>query len=378
MAKKTYIGVDGKARQVKKWYIGVDNKARKVKKGYIGVGGVARPFFTGIGEVVYYGTITSLSAAKTTLAGASVGDYALFSAGCTSNGSTTSHSTTTDAYSSALVRSSATNSIGGTSVMGANAGGAYAVFGGGRAYTETCAFNTSLTRSNGPRLKNSRWEFCTASLGNYAMFIGGLTTQTGDTKTPTVEAISASLVNTTVSDMTTGRSSIYPFAANAGDYLIISGGGSTAVDVYSSTLVKSTLDFLPYTPAAAASAGEYAIFAKGSSSTSTSGSLGSYTWAFSKDLVLTSGLAVVSPRRSKFMSASLEEHALFFGGYYPTSYFSSVDIYSSELVRSSGTNLSRTLGWCATARTGKFLLIGGGHTDSVFSPSNVVEAFQLN
>ena len=41
MAKKAYIGVDGKARAVKKIYLGVDGKARKVKKAYLGVDGVA-------------------------------------------------------------------------------------------------------------------------------------------------------------------------------------------------------------------------------------------------------------------------------------------------------------------------------------------------
>ena len=46
MAKKAYIGVDGKASAVKKIYIGVDGKARKVKKAYIGVDGVAKLFFS--------------------------------------------------------------------------------------------------------------------------------------------------------------------------------------------------------------------------------------------------------------------------------------------------------------------------------------------
>ena len=67
MAKKSYIGIDGKARKIKKWYFGVDSKARKVKKGYIGVGGVARPFIGG-GELEYYGTISALSKARSKLA----------------------------------------------------------------------------------------------------------------------------------------------------------------------------------------------------------------------------------------------------------------------------------------------------------------------
>ena len=36
MAKKTYIGVNNVAREVKKMYIGVDGVAKKVAKAYIG------------------------------------------------------------------------------------------------------------------------------------------------------------------------------------------------------------------------------------------------------------------------------------------------------------------------------------------------------
>lgn len=45
MAKKTYIGVNGVARNVKNIYIGVNGVAREVKAGWIGVNGVARQFY---------------------------------------------------------------------------------------------------------------------------------------------------------------------------------------------------------------------------------------------------------------------------------------------------------------------------------------------
>ena len=102
MAKKSYIGVGGKARKIKKWYVGVGNKARKVKKGYIGVGGVARPFMSG-GELEYYGTITPLSVARDGLAGATVGNYALFAGGHDHG-----IKSTVDAYNTSLVRSTPT------------------------------------------------------------------------------------------------------------------------------------------------------------------------------------------------------------------------------------------------------------------------------
>jgi hypothetical protein len=80
MSKAAYVGVGGTARKVTKGYAGVGGVARKIKKGYIGVGGVARPFWSG-GELAYYGTITPLSVARGSLAGASNGDFALFAGG---------------------------------------------------------------------------------------------------------------------------------------------------------------------------------------------------------------------------------------------------------------------------------------------------------
>ena len=129
MAKKSYIGIDGKARQIKKWYIGIDSKARKVKKAYIGIGGVARPFMSG--EAEYYGTISELSVARDSLAGATVGNYALFAGGRTGSSSSASTLSTVDAYSSSLVRSTPTAlSVSRNGLVGATVGN-YALFAGG-------------------------------------------------------------------------------------------------------------------------------------------------------------------------------------------------------------------------------------------------------
>lgn len=43
---KAFVGVSGKARQVKNIYVGVSGKARKVKRAYVGVGGKARLFYS--------------------------------------------------------------------------------------------------------------------------------------------------------------------------------------------------------------------------------------------------------------------------------------------------------------------------------------------
>ena len=97
MAKKAYIGVDGKARKVKKMYIGVDGVARKIKKAYIGVGGVARPCFTG-GELAYYGEAEILGMPRASPAATTVGNRALFGGG----GNLTYVYSTVDVYDESL------------------------------------------------------------------------------------------------------------------------------------------------------------------------------------------------------------------------------------------------------------------------------------
>ena len=124
-----YIGVDGTARQVKKIYTGVDNVARKVKKGYVGVGGVARPFFSAESRVEYYGAITPLSLERNALSATTIGNYALFGGGYTTN---TSYANTVDAYNISLTRSTPTVLSVARNNLAATTIGNYALFGGGQ------------------------------------------------------------------------------------------------------------------------------------------------------------------------------------------------------------------------------------------------------
>ena len=63
MAKRAYIGIDGRARRVKKLYVGADGRARRIRRAYVGVGGAARPCWSG-GELAYYGAVTPLCAQR--------------------------------------------------------------------------------------------------------------------------------------------------------------------------------------------------------------------------------------------------------------------------------------------------------------------------
>ena len=177
MAKKSYIGVGGKARQIKKWYVGVGGKARKVKKGYIGIGGVARPFMSG-GKLAYYGAITELLHARDSLAGASVGNYALFAGGSNRSGILSA----VDAYSSSLVKGTSIAFLSEARVGLAGASvGDYALFAGGASsndpvnssVTTVDAYDSSLVRSTPTGLSQARTGLAGATVGNYALFAGG-------------------------------------------------------------------------------------------------------------------------------------------------------------------------------------------------------------
>ena len=80
-------------------------------------------------ELSYYGTATALSVARMYLAGASVGNYALFGGG-----------------------------MGGVSI-----------------FTTVDAYNMSLTRSTPTALSAGRYGLAGASVGDYALFGGGFT-----------------------------------------------------------------------------------------------------------------------------------------------------------------------------------------------------------
>ena len=141
------------------------------------------------GELVR-STPTVLSVARERLAGASVGDYALFAGGY--NGS---YMDAVDAYDVSLVRSTPT----ALSVMRSNLAGAsvgnYALFAGGYGssptYKDTVdAYDASLVRSTPTVLSVARRYLAGASVGDYALFAGsyGVGYSDVDAYTPQISA----------------------------------------------------------------------------------------------------------------------------------------------------------------------------------------------
>ncbi len=125
--------------------------------------------------------ISSLSQARTDLAGASVGGRVLFLGGTQQQNYRVS---AVDAYDENLTRSTLPNlpyyfaEMAGVSLQG------YAIFGGGIAVSVSgstggyatptvFSYNEDLTRKTEPNLSQSRYELSAGSAGDYALFAGG-------------------------------------------------------------------------------------------------------------------------------------------------------------------------------------------------------------
>ena len=217
MAKRAYIGVDGKARKVKKIYLGVEEKARKVKKAYAGIGGVARPIFSS--GLEYYGPIAPLSDTREFLAATTVGDYALFGGG--------DYTKVVDAYDKSLTRSTPSPFSKTRYDFAATTVGDYALFGGGNFGPDIVdAYNKSLTRSTPTPFSEPRAQLAATTVGDYALFGGGYLysryASTGTVIYATVDAYDKSLTRSTATPLNEGR--CYHAATSVGGYAIFGGG----------------------------------------------------------------------------------------------------------------------------------------------------------
>lgn len=391
MAKKAYIGVDGKARKVKKIYVGVDGKARKVKKGYIGVGGVARPFFTG-GEVAYWGTATALRNAVSGVAAVSNGTYAYFGGGVPdANRYYKNAVAIVTAYNNSLTRSSPSNLTQPIYKPAVSAVGSYAVFAGGTesGYANSVsgglpansvsAYNTSNTKSSPPSLSTAVMDLAGASVGDYALFAGG-EYDDGEESTyvKTVNAYNTSMTKSNPTSLSFGThnlagGSIGNYALFCGGYNYDEGGLVSTVNAYNTSLTRTIPTALSKTTDnhKSANTANHVLFAGGRNTTSD----GDYGTPFSKvvnaynaSLTLTTP-TVLSVGMYLHSATSLEGKAMFAGGY-PDNYENGstyhsdtqavVNIYDESLTRTIGQPLSLDRCGLAATSIGSYALFGGG------------------
>ena len=294
--------------------------ARKIKKAYIGIGGIARPCWGG-GELAYYGTITTLSAARYGLAATTVGNYALFGGGRAS-----STRDTVDVYDKSLVRSTAEALAKATYYLSATTIGNYALFGGGESSSSVTAYTSGLTKST-PDSLYVRSGGCSGNaataIGNYALFAGGYY----DSYNGGVTAYDMSLTRSIPTAMSDSK---YLLAATTvGGYALFGGGNglSNVVDAYDESLTMSTI-----TP--------------------------------------------LQTAKQELKATSLGDFAIFAGGRggNTSTHYSDVDVYDTSLTKTNPTSLSQARSRHAATPIGDYALFGGGYTGS---NSNVVDAYAL-
>ena len=112
-----------------------------------------------------------------------------------------------------------------SSLAGASVGN-YVLFAGGDTGSNTSsvvdAYDSSLTRSTPTELSTARSYLAGASVGNYALFAGGSLTSTGSNVSSVVDAYDSSLTRSTPTGLSTARSSLA--GASVGNYILFAGG----------------------------------------------------------------------------------------------------------------------------------------------------------
>ena len=318
-------------------------------------------------------TATSLSSLKNhaSFAGASNGSYALFGGG-TVNWWTPQSSV--DAYNTSLTRSSPTGLSVARARLSVASVGSYALFLGGSYdnngswtfYTTVDAYNTSLTRSTPTALSNNHDEAPTASVGDYAILAAG---QQNNSSGCSAEAYNSSLTKSTPSDAYNYGG--YVEGTSVGSYAIFAGGGSTTTTVtaYNASLTRSKPTGLSVGryDHAAASTGSYAIFAGGN---------GYLTSADAYNKSLTRSTTSLSTGRACSTGISLKGQAMFAGG--STTGFvmtDTVEVFNASLTRSTLPNvLSKARYKSEGATVGDYALIAGGYNEGDYQN---VDAYKI-
>ena len=387
MSKGIYIGVDNIAHKVKKGYIGVDGIARKIKKAYIGIGGVARPCFSR--ELEYYGAITPLNGARSSLAATTVGDYALFGGGRYATSSSAQVKATVDAYDKSLIRTSPATLGDARSNLAATTVGDYALFGGGgdagASYKKIYAYDKSLVRTVPTASISQRSNLAATTVGDYALFGGG--TGTLDYY-DNMDAYDISLTKVeTVEVLSLAR---YALAATTvGDYALFGGGigkgsgtatvGDKDVDAYDTSLTHTipTKMAINRSFLAATTIGNYALFAGSFHSNALITPLDNRIIdVYDRSLTRTNPISL-SQQRIKLAATTAGDYALFGGGIdVDDKYCDTVDVYDTSLTHTIATKLSAQRCNLAATTVGDYALFGGGSTGT-YKQSDVVEAYKI-
>lgn len=347
MAIKSYIGVDGKARQVKHIYIGVSGKARRITTAYIGdSNGIAKYAYMCPGDIHMYNTagLSSILPGGLGMAsGAHVGND--------------------------ISNQTAIIAGGGTSISGK-----FTIL------KKVYSIDPYLVLSELTDLTEKRAGMCSASSLKYALFAGQQTNYAGTSKSATVFAYSNTLTMTNPANLSYNRRTCMCATAinttnvkpNGGS--IFAGGwtGSNDVDYYDNNLTHRTLADLPSNVRAegigASPSYNGAIIAGGNSvSDYMSGAL-----LYDKNVTRTS-LSNLTVGRAFMATAYLGyKYTIFAGGVCGSlKYADAVDAYNSNNTLISLPSLPKEnygMGSC-TVMNNEYVVFAGGHNNYSYAPA---------
>lgn len=199
-------------------------------------------------------------------------------------------------------------------------------------------------------LSAGRTQMDATTVGNYALFGGGMNTD-GDT-VATVDVYDGNLTKKSSKSLSQARCEVA--ATTVGDYALFGGGGGSStyatVDAFNSSLSRTNADDLSGSSYArgksATTVGNYAIFAGGSHSVTSVGAD-----AYDTSLVKTT-LDDLSVARYTGSATTIGNYALFGGGYYGDAE-TGIDVYNTSLTKSLASKLSDTSSGRAVS-TGKY------------------------
>lgn len=357
-------------------------KARRVRKAYVGKNGVAKPFFSDLRTVVYGGkTNTSLRMSNSkslngnfglinNVAGASVGNYAIFAGGDDGQTNEYNYSDSVNAYDSSLTaqniaqlsfsydkcRSGMLSGVINNKAV--FAGGYYLykpLFGKAKIIRcdEAISYDTSLTQTQLTDLSSAKCNCATANTTNHLIFAGWV----NNTNSNTTDAYDNSLTRSTITALGTAR--YYIAGASIGEYAIFAGGkdDSTSyslVECYDAALTKHTLENLSAirTNFQGASFAGYAVFGGGTTSTQ-------YIDRYNASLTRDTTIALSSSRSNTAtgtLGSGMDKRLIFAGGDNKSTV---VDVFDASFTRTSySLSVGRTK--ATIVSVGNYALVAGG------------------
>lgn len=359
-------------------------KARRVRKAYIGKNGVAKPFFSDLRTVVYGGrtnTPLRMSNSKSlngnfnlinNVAGASVGNYAIFAGGDKGQSNEYDYTDSVNAYDSSLTAqniaqlSFSNYTDKWRSGMLSGVINNKAVFAGGYYLykslfskvkvircDEAISYDTSLTQTQLTDLSSAKCNCATANTTNHLIFAGWV----NNTNSNTTDAYDNSLTRSTITALGTAR--YYIAGASIGEYAIFAGGkdDSTSyslVECYDSALTKHTLENLSAirTNFQGASFAGYAVFGGGTTSTP-------YIDRYNASLTRDTAIALSSSRSNTAtgtLGSGMDKRLIFAGGDNKSTV---VDVFDASFTRTSySLSVGRTK--ATIVSVGNYALVAGG------------------